>query len=403
MTSPTQPAPHVKGSWEDLFDQARHLDANRNEEAVPIYQKLISRLSRLPESKRLAFNQRLQSILEGACLNCSALLNSLERFDESVAALTTLYEILPDEEEKRSALRACLRVLVMAGRFDEALSLLETKSDADYDSLIDRYMDRFGILIESGRLSEAEDVLADARATIENATYGATASSAEGEEARLCSMSAILAIHQSKWGVAVEQYERAAELSEDYRGVSFFVLYTKLVHHRQFEIAVPFIEQDALKPRRLFWQGLALYHSGQEEQARELWEQNLSDPLQEDERDAFLEYILTHFYLGDQQRLGLELLLRILNEAESPSWQLFAFNALGWGLRNIERNMLNNMDFAIDRLRRSAQGRYIPWTIWLFVLDLLDEQAQDKVRPYFDQEELARHYQMASSTEPVKV
>ena len=46
--------PIIKGSWEDLLLQAEELAARQDDAAIPIYRKIIDRVSRLPTAQRMA-------------------------------------------------------------------------------------------------------------------------------------------------------------------------------------------------------------------------------------------------------------------------------------------------------------------------------------------------------------
>ncbi len=76
--------PPIKGSWEDLAQQAARLASTQNDEAIPLYEKLISRLRALPEATRLANQGRLQAIFRNAAINFHTYLTVRERYDAAL-------------------------------------------------------------------------------------------------------------------------------------------------------------------------------------------------------------------------------------------------------------------------------------------------------------------------------
>ena len=392
--APSQAPPRVKGSWEDLLDQATQLDQNRNADAIPIYMKLVNRLRAMPESKRLAHGERLQRILEEAAIRVNEMFNSLERYDESLEMMDLLDEILDDEDKGgNSIFIAKINVLTVAERHDEALALLTSMPEQPDEAPLFRLVREFSINLDAGRLEQATDALNRYLDKVDSKMYQATVTDSERNQAQADwhSMKSILLIHQKEWDAAIAHYVDAVALNDDLDEGNYHMLYSNLVHHGQPERAIPFIEQEPMKVRRNFWHGLALYHMGQKDEATSLWEQGQEEEITQEEADAYIELVLRHYYLGDKVRMGLELFLRMLQETENPSWQIFFFVALGWGVHNNMTNALHNMDFAVDRARRNFQSRTIPWTMWLYVEDLIAPENQAQFLPFFDEAEIARH------------
>lgn len=394
--SPTGPPP-VKGSWEDLLSQAAVLDENRNEDAISIYEKLISRLAKMPEKRRLDHGLRLQRLLETAGIRASQLLSSLDRFEEALAILQTLAESTSDEEDMAGLNQAMVRTLATLERYDESLALLAQLPSSDEFPLSELYQ-RFGINLDARRYDDVRQVLAELSARLDDTTYQSmrTPDELNEDRAQFHSMSSVLALELEQWDEGIQQNRRAQEFNPTGVDESRQYLYSNLVLRGEGQRALPTIEEEPLLLRRGFWKGLALYHNGEQDAARELWEESLATDVDESEAAAVVEMVLIHYYLGDPQRTGLEVILRMLREIESPSWQLFFFAALGWGTRNNQGNVLVNLDHAIDHYRRAGIGRNLPWNMWPYISDLVDEKLQSKARPYFDSEDLARYCNLSS-------
>ena len=54
--NPTATRP-IQGSWEDLLTQAQRLAADHNDDAIPLYEKLVTRLPKFSETQRQAINR----------------------------------------------------------------------------------------------------------------------------------------------------------------------------------------------------------------------------------------------------------------------------------------------------------------------------------------------------------
>lgn len=397
MSSPTQSLPPVKGSWEDLIQQAIQLDENRNEDAFPIYQKLISRLQKMPQAKLQDRGERLQRILETACYRSANLNSSLERFEEALKDFDTLESIVP-EEDKRHAALAKVRTLGMMERYVDAIALVRDLPIHD-DEPLSNAIQEFGIYLDALRFEEAENSLAEIKAQLDSDTYR-TVRSADAlalDIAQFHSMSSILALELREWDRGISEYQKAKHESNELMEEGDYLLYSNLVHRGQPELALPIIEKEPLLPRRHFWQGLAYFDMGQSDKATELWELVANTKVNQEEAEAYIDLVLTHYYLGDKERVGLQLVLAMLDEIERPSWQLLYFAALGWAIRGNKTNVRVNLEHAVDRFRREGSGRYLPWTLWPPARDLLSDELQAILLPYFNAKDLKHYFNVESA------
>lgn len=394
MSSPTQSPAPIKGSWEALIEQAFQLDENRNEEALPIYQKLITRLQKMPEAKLKDRDERLQRILETSCYRSANLKNSLERFDDALKDFDILQSVVP-EESKRHVVHAKVRTLQMMGRYDDAIALVRDLP-VQNDEPLSNPVQEFGTYLDALRFDEAQSILNTIKEQLDSESYR-TLRSADNltlDIAQFHSMSAILALELQEWEKGIDEYQKAKEKSKDLMDEGDYLLYSNLVHRGQSEFALPIIEKEPLLPRRLFWQGLAYFYMGQTEEATALWEKVADSKVSQEEAQAYVDLVLTHFYLGDKERIGLQLILSMLDELERPSWQLLYFAAIGWAIRDNKTNMRVNLEHAIDQCRREGIGRYLPWTLWPPVRDLLSDEMQSAARSYFDPKDLKHYFQI---------
>ncbi len=383
MSTPTNSyiSASIRGSWEDLLDRAQKLAAKHNDEAIKIYNKLISRLLKMTDDQRAANNDRLQDILIQAVVNLQAYYNIRERFDEAANILLSLRDTVPEEE--RSGLDAHrAQILVMDGKIDEAIELMRKVAKSPEGELPD-----LGAIarlyIEQNQLDKAAEMIE------EMAEKEAASGKAASEEDRardqgyIENIRSILALERGNSEEAITLFEKAMAVSPFY-AENTHLLYIRLIHNGLYEEALPYIKQDTkLRLRPSFWHGLALHHLGETKEAARLWKRATEIELNEKEATSFMELILSFYYLGDKERLGLELLLRLLNETRNPGWSVFFLLGLGWAIHNNMPNAITNFDMALQQRRVSAEGTEFPVEVKTFVRDLLDEEMQSQLTSYF--------------------
>ncbi len=391
-SSPTQPPPPIKGSWEQLIEEAFQLDENRNADALLIYDKLITRLRKMPDAKRKDHGERLQRILEASCYRSANLNCSLERYDEALKNFESLYEVVPADENKVFVLQAQIRTMQMMDRPDDAIAMTRVLPIGEKDPL-GKLIQEFGINLDVLRFDEAESILNTIKETIDSDAHHAVRSEEElaRDTAQAYSMSAILALELHEWERGISEFREAKEQNSELSQEGDYLLYSNLVHRGQPELALPIIADEPVAPRRKYWQGLGLFGLGKIDEANAVWEEVISTEIDEKESEAYIDIVLTHLYLGDKKQVGLQMLLSMLDEIEKPSWQLLFFAAVGWALRNNATNTKVNLEHSIDQFRRQSIGSHLPWTLWPPVRDLLNDEMQATMKPYFKARDL-HHY-----------
>jgi tetratricopeptide (TPR) repeat protein len=388
MATPTEgrSTPPIKGSWEELLMRAQQMAANQNDEAIEIYDKLINRLMAMPRERRMVNNQRLQNILVQSCVNAQAFLNVLERYDDSLHVMDQMVAAV-DEEERDAVQVHRAEILLTAGRVEEGIDVLRQVAAANENELEDlgaifhAYI-RVHHLDEAAAVLDEMEQLVEERATDEEVESEALAR----DRAYLHSLRTQLALERREWQAAIDWFEQAVEADPGYRD-AYYMVYMPLVRSGQFEEALPLIQQDTeRKVRPTFWRALALYHLGREEEAKRLWSEVTETELDESEARNFNEVLLAFYYLGDPERMGLELGLRLLNETRNPSWAVFFLVGLGWAMRRNLRNARLNFDTSLQQRRMTAQGTEFPEEIMIFVRDLLPADVQAELANYFPED-----------------
>ncbi len=389
--TPDAPAPDkepiiIKGSWEDLLQQAQQLVAQQNDEAIPLFEKITQRLRKLPAAQRMANNERLQNILLQATFQLQAYLTMRERYDDALAVLTDAESLV--EETAVNALRyQQIQILLMAERTEEAVSRLHaiaTAPDADisdWGALATQY-------IRLQRLDEAERTIAEATAWVEAQEESDELDDESTEEyhSYLADLRSDLAMAQGKWEEAEALYTQALVQNPLYKQ-NLHLHYMRLLQHGQPERALPYLQRDQQHPIRAgFWQGVALYRLGRTAEAEQQWQKVIKIDVRNNQEQSFSEMVLTHYYLGDKERIGLSVVLQMLQESRQYNWQALFLAGLGWAIQGRLDNAEANFQVAINQRRMAAQGKLLPRMVWGYCLDLLDVEQQGRLAKYFDTE-----------------
>lgn len=389
QSTPKQEPIIIKGSWEDLLQQAQQLAGNQNDDAIPLYQKLVTRLSKLPAAQRMANNERLQQIFLHAALQLQSYLTLRERYAEALAVLDEAHA-LADEEGRDAIAYQKVMVLLMAERLEEAFAQLHTAATAltadiaDWGALVMQYL-------RHGRLEEAARALEEAAAWVDAQEQSGEIDDADlGEDyGYVADLRADLAIQQGDWDAAEAHYAKAMAGDALYKQ-NIHLFYMRLLQHGQAERALPYIQRDRQHPIRAgFWQGVAHYRLGQPAEAERHWQKVLKlDPKQSQE-PSFSELILTHYYLGDKERIGLGNVLRVIQESRRYDWQTLFLAGLGWAIQGRLDNGEANFQVAVNQRRMAGQGKLLPKQVWDYCVDLLDATAQASVAKYFETKGIA--------------
>ena len=374
----------IKGSWEDLLQQAQQLAGNQNDDAIPLYQKIVTRLSKLPIAQRLANNERLQQIFLHAALQLQSYLTLRERYEEALAVLDEAHSAADEEGQDAIAYQKVL-VLLMAERLEDAFAHLRTAATAltadiaDWGALVMQYL-------RHNRLAEATNAIEEATAWAEAQIRGGEVDDETAGEYHgyIADLRADLAIQQGNGDEAEAYYAVALEKDPLYKQ-NIHLFYMRLLQHGQPERALPYIQRDQQHPIRAgFWRGVAHYRLEQQEDAEREWQKVLKIDPKQSQEPSFSELILTHYYLGDKERIGLSNVLRVIQESRRYDWQTLFLAGLGWAIQGRLDNAEANFQIAVNQRRMAGQGKLLPKQVWDYCVDLLDAEAQASVTKYFD-------------------
>ncbi len=370
--------PVVKGSWEDLLAQAHQKAINHNDEAIPLYQKLVDRLARLPENARRAGNNRLQDILLEAANHLQSYLLIRDRYDEALALIQQLQKEI-DLENRRFWARHEADVLMQAGRFDQALARLEELAGQEEAAERDFIHWIFSAL-EIGRLDAARKGLE----ALEQFLLSPERAEAEEEEPHqrellLLHQKLLVAMEAGEWEQGIAYYEEANRLSSS--PLNPFLVYTRLILQGRYEEALPFINRDPGAIRAHFWRGLTYQLLGRPREAQEQWKQAVRQDLSQNQERAILEFTLSQYYLGDPEDFGLSTILSVLRGDREPNWILLWLAGVGWAIRNNLESARTNMEVSLRQLKAQAAGRRFPYRLWFMSKELYTPEQREALAP----------------------
>ena len=272
------------------------------------------------------------------------------------------------------------KLLSWAGQTAEALDLLQAQV-AQWPLDIPARWLLFDLYVEVGRLAEAEALVAELEAAVAAADGGA--GDLDLRRALASYLRSALALEQEAWADAFAHFRRAAEQSEAYQD-NWHMLYRPLILRHQSEWANRALNREPSEASQRFWRGLSGRYAGDERGAKVEWQQAAAVDIEQVWVRSAVDWILAHYYLGDEQRVGLELALRLLSRPQyEPEPILLVLAALGWALRDDWSSVRVNLDFALARYRENLQDVLLPDLFWHITRDLVGEARFAEFERYF--------------------
>lgn len=382
-----QQGPLIKGSWEDLLQQAQQLAAKQDDGAIPIYRKLVDRLSALPPAQRQAGEGRLRTVMGQAAIDLQYYLTFRDRYDEALAVNEKIRMLLGEPEQK-AFVRHAAAIRLQAGDVDGGLADLE--AIATVSGELDPWSDVLFAALDKGRFATAEAAVRSAEAWVNRQHRGALDSEEAKRDAGFVAyLKARQAAAEGKGAEALAWQQFAAAQDPFYRHNPQYV-YTHLVDAGAFGEAQTLIRTDREGIIRAnFWQGLIAFRQGKAPEAQAAWRKAVAAEIPQDDKVDYLELVLSHYYLGDHDGTGLASVLRAIQE-DPGFWGLFYLAGLGWAMRNDMATARADMELALVRRKSLAEGRKLSRTWWPFCADLLDLSKQEQLVEYFDDAQVQR-------------
>ena len=328
----TRDATPIKGSWEERLQTAQQLAANRNDDAIALYEMLITRLRKMPKVQRQAANRRLQNILMQASVDLHSYLTMREQYDQALDVLAGIIAEMPYEDAQRWESHGAA-ILLQAGRTDEAVAKLRAlaeKPEAD----LDQWAELTIMQMRVQRMDDAEATFAEMESWIEERYADEEPTARQRDEALIAALRTTLWIERGDPQQAIDWLNKAIRLDEEQKS-RIPLVYIRLLRHGFYDEALPLIQRDVQAPVRSdFWLGYTHFHRGDEARAKREWTRAIERDISKPENQHIMELILSRYYLGDPAGEGLSTVLQILSEKGSQYWAFFFLAGLGWGMRD---------------------------------------------------------------------
>ena len=383
-----QSAPPVRGSWEAMLSDARQLAIRDDERAGPQYEMLISRLVKIPQDRLAANDNRMQRMLEECLFTYQSFLARRNRLEEAINLQADQIAALYDADAMAVWQERQAHMLGWLGRHDESLALMaQVQADSPWE--ISLRWQLFEMYRKQGRTAEMAALIQDLEGLVAPLVeYGlqvpdesVTLDTLQGLVRYLKMMQAI---EQGEWQAAYDFFVEAASISEAYKD-NWHQLFRLLVLNGQPKLVNRALNREKAPASQGFWRGLNGYYQGDKEGSKTEWEQvtrlDVGDLLMRSAAD----YILSHYYLGDPKRQGLQLALRLIESMrQNRDPLIIALAGLGWAVQGEYNHLVTNLEFAISQLRGSFNGNKLPEFNWYFFRDLLPAEEFSKIEHYFE-------------------
>lgn len=365
-----------------MLEEAHALTRRNDDRVVAHYWRLIDKLAAFPPERRAAGEGHLQFYLEEALFGAQAYLAKRGRYNEAQALFVDRIDDLLGGDTLSDWQLNRAKLLSWAGHIEEAFALVMAEINETPLNIPARWF-LFDLLAEAGRLDEAEASIEDLNSAVEAASVADPGADLSIHSALVCYLGSALAIERGDWATAFAQFQESARRSDAYDD-NWRMLYSPLVLTGEVDLANRALNREKSEASQRFWRGLNGFYNGDERGAKVEWQQVTKIEIGEVWVRSAADWILAHYYLGDEQRLGLEMALRLLNRPQhEPEPIMLMLAALGWALRGDWPSVRTNLEFSLARYRENLQDVQLPEIYWPIARDLIGEANFAEFAGYF--------------------
>jgi hypothetical protein len=385
LPSPNSSTPRrpLKGSWEAMLQEAHALAKRDDDRAIAHFWRLADRLANMPREQRQKGEGQLQLFLEDALLSGQSYLARRGRFREAQAFFIDRIDQILDEEVLADWQVSRARLLSWAGEVGEAISLLQAQVSQSSLEIPARWL-LFDLYLDTEGVSEAAALVDDFDAVVQKHSVALGSEEfLELQHSLVFCLRSALALERQAWEEAFEYFRRAAQASDAYKD-NWHMLYRPLIFHGQREWANRALNRESSEVSQRFWRGLNGYYAGDEVGSRVEWQNATAVDISQVWVCSAADWILAHYYLGDEKGQGLELALRLVNRPQhEPEPIMLLLAGLGWALRNDWQATRTNLDFALARYRANLQDALLPEMYWFITRDLVGAERFPEIEGHF--------------------
>lgn len=377
----------AKGSWEEKLIEGQKLLAKQNDSGRVLLQNLIERLFQMPESMRLAGNRRLDKILLFAIFSLVRHLASRDQVDEAAALLERAETVdLPEGRSRWRFYRA--KVLLLNEPRDEGFELLKdlATSEEELEKRLDLWRIYLNRVLFWRRLDRVEQAIVE----LERAAGRTSATADDTTEARV--LQSMHAYFRARACLVQDQIDKAqhwmnhafAQFPLPFRYIHDFVF--DLLERGEYVKALKWIQRDRENLEYVkFISGYIHFHLGDRSAAERLWRQVLRIFLDADEFEGInlTAAVLSDYYLGSTERMGLNIVLQMMQDEKEITALEFLLAGLGWAMLGEKLSAHTDFKLALMRTKSLGFSKKLESRWWLFCKDLIPAADLPEYAEYF--------------------
>lgn len=377
MSTTSEPSsirvPQIPGSYYDRIMEARGYEASGElEEAVAIYQRLVARLSNLPERRRSAGSD-LNYFLVAAASDLATIKARQGDFEAARQLCEQLQIWDPEDVDWWRQRLYTLRI--DQGQVEEGLAGLRQLADSEPDKF-----EHWNVLAAAAIGAQQFDL---AEQALDRAVILAPLANDEDALVQVHLNRYHLYRLQRRWREAGHEWGKALELDNNLRETQEHVV-RMFLGAELWDDASRYVGDALPKPVEEYYQGYLAYRRGDKARARILWRKVVEADHARD-RTVLNAQAMAWCYLGEPRR-ALTLLLREVSASRNLQARTALILTLAWAIEGDLKAAKADLGVAIQDLSDTTRAK-LPLLDWYDFEQLVqDEAIKAELRPYFEDE-----------------
>ena len=363
--------PDIPGSYYDRIMEARWHESNGEvEEAVAIYQRLVARISNLPERRR-APGSDLNYFLVAAASDLATIRATQGDFEAAQLLCEQLQIWDPDDVDWWRQRLYTLRI--DQGQIEEGLAGLKQLADSEPDKF-----EHWNILAAAAMGARQFDL---AEQALDRAVILAPLAKDEDAPVQVHLNRYYLYRLQRRWREAAREWDKALELDNNIRETQEHVV-RMFLGAELWDEASRYVDEALAKPVAEYYQAYLAYRRGDKVRARFLWRKVVEADHATD-RAVLNAQAMAWCHLGEP-RNALSLLLRDVSASRELPARTALILTLAWAMEGNLEAAKADLSIATRDLSDTVGARF-PLLDWYDFEQLVpDEAIKAELRPYFE-------------------
>ena len=363
--------PQIPGSYYDRIMEARGYEVSGElEEAVAIYQRLVARLSNLPERRRSAGSD-LNYFLVAAASDL-AMTKARQGDFEAAQQLCEQLQVW-DAEDMDYWRQRLYTLLIDQGQVEEGLAGLKQLADSEPDKFEHWHV------LAAAAMGERQFDLAEQ--ALDRAAFLAPLAKDEDASSQVHLTRFHVYRLQRRWKEAGNEWDKAVELDVDIRETQEGVL-RMFLGAELWDDASRYVGDPFPKSVEEYYQGYLAFRRGDKVRARILWRKVVEADHAKD-RAVLSAKAMAWCHLGEP-RNALSLLLREVSASRDLPARTALILALAWAMDGNLEAAKADMGMAIRGLSDTVGTKYSLLDWYDFEQLVQDEAIKAELRPHFE-------------------